>query len=48
MLRAIDLLFDLIFFQSLLCDGKSFSFQLYLSIKGLIFDILSGGSLICS
>ena len=40
MLRAIDLLFDSDFFQSLPCDGKSISFQLYLLINGLIFDIL--------
>ena len=36
------------FFQSLLVDGKSISFQLYCSIKGLILDILSGCILILS
>ena len=35
-------LFNSNFFQSLLVDGKSISFQLYSSIKGLILDILSG------
>ena len=48
MLRAIDLFFDSNFFQSLPLDRKSISFQLYCSIKGLIFYILSGWSLICS
>ena len=41
-LRAIVLLFCSNFFQSFECDGKSISFQLYWSIKGLIFDILWG------
>ena len=41
MFRATSLL-DSNFFQSLLVDGKSISFQLYLFIKGLILDILSG------
>ena len=36
------LLFNSNFFQSLLVDGKSISFQLYCSMKGLILDILSG------
>ena len=36
------------FFQSLPVDGKSISFQLYCSIKGLILDILSGLLLILS
>ena len=38
-LRAIVLLFSSNFFQSFECDVKSISFQLYWSIKGLIFDI---------
>ena len=41
-------LFNSNFFQSLLVDGKSISFQLYSSIKGLILDILSGWLLILS
>ena len=40
MLRAIELLFDSDFFQSLPVDGKSMSFQLYWSIKGFILDTL--------
>ena len=36
------------FFQSFLTDGKYISFQLYCSIKGLIFDILWGSFLIYS
>ena len=40
-LRAIFLLFCSNLFQSFECDGKSISFQLYWSIKGLTFDILS-------
>ena len=36
-LRAIDLLFNSNFFQSFWCDGKLISFQLYWSIKSLIF-----------
>ena len=39
-LRAIDLLFDSNFFQSLGSIGKITYFQLYLSIKDLIFDIV--------
>ena len=46
MLRAIDSLFDSNFFQSLPVDGKSMSFQLYWSIKGLILDTLWGSLLI--
>ena len=30
------------FFQYLLVDGNSISFQLYCSMKGLILDILCG------
>ena len=41
-IRAIDVLFNSNFFQSFWYDGKLISFQLYWSIKGLIFDILSG------
>ena len=41
-LRAIDLLFDSNFFQSFLFGGKFIYFQLYWSIKGYIFVILSG------
>ena len=48
MLRAIDSLFDSNIFQSLLVDGKSISFQLYWSIKGLILDTLWGSLLILS
>ena len=47
-LRAIVLLFYLNFFQSFKCDGNSIPFQLYWSIKGLIFDILWGSFLILS
>ena len=47
-LRAIDLLFSSNFSQSFLWHRKSFSFQLYWSIKGLIFDIFSEWVLICS
>ena len=39
-LRAIVLLFCSNFFQTFGCDGNSMSFQLYLSINDLIFDIL--------
>ena len=39
-LRQIDSLFHSTFFQSLLVDGKSMSFQLYCLIKGLILDTL--------
>ena len=46
-MKAIDLLLNSNFFQSFSYDGKSISFQLYRSIKGLIFDILSGRLLIC-
>ena len=45
-LRAIILLFCSKYFHSFECDEISISFQLYLSIKGLIFDILSGWFLI--
>ena len=45
-LRAIVLLFCSNFFQSFECDGNSIPFQLYWSIKGLIFDILWGSFLI--
>ena len=38
-LRAIDLLFDLNFFQSLGFVKNHISFQQYLPIKDLIFDI---------
>ena len=41
-IRAIDLLFNSHLFQSFWCDGKLIFFQLYWSIKGLIFDILCG------
>ena len=41
MFNAISL-FNSNFFQSLLVDGKSIYFQLYLFIKVLILDILSG------
>ena len=41
-LRAIVLLFWSNFFQFFECDGKSISFQLYWSIKCLIFDIFWG------
>ena len=44
-LRAIVLLFNSKFFQSFCSDGKSISFQLYWSIKGLILDILWGSFL---
>ena len=40
MFNAISL-FNSNSFQSLLVDGKSISFQLYLFIKGLSLDILS-------
>ena len=39
-LREVVLLFYSNFFQSFECDGKYISFQLYWSMKGLIFDIL--------
>ena len=45
-LRAISLLFLSNFFQSFIPAGKFMSFQLYLSVWGLIFDILSGWLLI--
>ena len=48
MLRAIDLLFNSNFFQSLPVDGKFMSFQLYWSIKGFILDTLQGFLLISS
>ena len=41
-LRAIVLLFRSNFFQSLDCDGNFISFQLKVSIKGLIRDIPCG------
>ena len=41
-LRATSLLFFSNFFQSFIPAGKFIPFQLYLSKKGLIFDILSG------
>ena len=41
-LRATSLLFFSNFFQSFIPAGKSIPFQSYLSIKGLIVDILSG------
>ena len=41
MFSAISL-FNSNFFQSLLVDGNSMSFQLYFSIKGLTLDILCG------
>ena len=41
-LRAIVLLFCLNVFQSFIPAGNSIPSQLYWSIKGLIFDILSG------
>ena len=41
-LRAISVLFLSIFSQSLIPAGKFISFQLYLWMWGLIFDILSG------
>ena len=47
MFSAISL-FNSNFFQSLLVAGKSISFQLYWSIKGLILDILCGIFLILS
>ena len=47
MFSAISL-FNSNFFQSLLVDGNSISFQLYCSIKGLILDILCGSFLILS
>ena len=39
-LRAISGLFFLIFFQSIFCYEKCISFELYLFVKALIFDIL--------
>ena len=49
MLRAIDLLFDSNFFQSFTsCHGIFVSFQLYLFIKDLIFNIPSKGFVIFS
>ena len=39
MLRAISSLFLSNFLQSLIPEGKVMSFQLWLLIKGLIFDI---------
>ena len=47
MLRAIILLFCSKYFQIFECDANFLSFQLYLSIKGLIFDIVFGWLLIC-
>ena len=47
MFNAISL-FNSSFLQSLLVAGKSISFQLYCSIKGLILDILCGFFLILS
>ena len=41
-LRATSLLFSSNFFQSFIPGEKSIPFQLYLSIKALNFDILSG------
>ena len=41
-LRAIVLLFYSNIFQSFGPDGKSLLLQLYLPIKGLIFDIICG------
>ena len=41
-LRGIDLLINSNFFPSSLSEGKFISFLLYSSIKGLIFDSLSG------
>ena len=41
-------LFNSNFFKSLLVDGKTISFQLYCSIKGLILGVLSGLLLILS
>ena len=41
-LRAIVLIFCSNFFHSFIPAEKSMPFQLYWSIKGLIFDILSG------
>ena len=41
-LRAIALLFCSNFFQSFESGGKSISFQLYWSVKGLMFGILWG------
>ena len=46
-LSAISLLHSN-FFQSLLVDGKSISFQLYFSTKGLICDTLWGSFSILS
>ena len=37
LLRVINLLFDLNFFQASLCNEKIISFHLYWSIKGLMF-----------
>ena len=48
MLRAIDLLFFSNSLQSFLFDGKFIYFQLYWSIKVLMFDIISGWLLLCS
>ena len=46
-LRAIDLLFNSKFLQYFCCfGGKSISFELYWSIKGLISDILWGSFLL--
>ena len=41
-------LFNSNFFKSLLVDGKTISFQLYCSIKGLTLGVLSGLLLILS
>ena len=49
MLRAVDFLFDSNFFQSFTSCHRIFvSFQLYLFIKDLIFNILSKGFVIFS
>ena len=47
-LKAIDSLFDSDFFKSLGSVGKFVSFQLYLFIKDLIFNILCGSFIIFS